>query len=108
MHTLVFIRYQRRAEANALANSPLFANNGDAFEARLHPIGQPEAADADCWSWCCGSFSEAKRAALTVLAASLEWSGDVQVFDVDLGANPGFPHAKLAELGLAVYTQPMN
>ncbi|MFZ9371231.1 MAG: hypothetical protein ACO25M_05060 [Limnohabitans sp.] len=108
MHTLVLIRYPRRAEANALANSELFANNGNAFEARLHPVGQPEAADADCWSWCCGVFSESKRAALATLAMAPEWVGDVQVFDADLGTTPDFAHAKLGELGLAVYAPPLN
>ena len=108
MHTLVLIRYQRCAEANVVFNSPVFANNGDAFEARLHPIGNPDAADADCWSWCCGVFSETKRAAITALAMSLDWADDVQVFDFNSDTDPGFPINKLAELGLAVYAPPLN
>jgi hypothetical protein len=110
-HTMVLIPWNDRAAANALAASEAFGNNGDGGEAffqRVHPIGQPDAPDGECFTWTAASFSEAGRAALSQLAASPAWAGKIQVWDFDSKVTPGFPHAKLSELGLAVYAPPLN
>jgi hypothetical protein len=103
MHTLVMVRYSRMAEANALANSPLFANNGDAFADKLFPVGNPSAPDADCWTWCAATYTPERRAALTMLSSSPEWASDCRVEDYDVMADPGHPLTVFASLGLAVY-----
>ena len=51
-----------------------------------------------------GHSSLANRALLDIMVAQPPFAGNVQVFDYDADTNPGFPHAKLAELGLAIYT----
>lgn len=41
---------------------------------------------------------------VNVMTAQAPFAGNVQVFDYDADNDPGFPDAKLAELGLAVYS----
>lgn len=58
--------------------------------------------------WCADRMLPENRALLDVMVATEPFAGHVQVFDYDADADPGFPHAKLAELGLAVYAPPPN
>lgn len=58
--------------------------------------------------WCADRMEPVNRALLNAMAAQAPFAGNVQVFDYDADGDPGFPHAKLAELGLAVYSPPLN
>lgn len=54
--------------------------------------------------WCADRMEPANRALLNVMTAQAPFAGNVQVFDYDADSDPNFPHAKLAELNLAVYS----
>lgn len=104
-HTLVLVRWNRVGEANALATSAAFGFNGDgepAFITRLYPTGDTNAPATNCWSWTAASFTPERRAALTQLASSPQWSEDVRVFDYDLASDSNFPFRVLTTNGLVL------
>lgn len=86
-HTLVLVR-EKIIEANDLATSELFGNNGDggdAFVQLLYPSGDTNAPATNQWSWTAAQFTPARRAALSQLAASAQWSNYVIVLDFEIG-----------------------
>lgn len=58
--------------------------------------------------WCADRMLPANRALLDVMVAQPPFAGNVQVFDYNADNDPGFPHAKLDELGLVAYAPPLN
>lgn len=106
MHTLVIITAAIQGAANAAAKAHFDAIGGElTFTVGL--VTAPDLATITHY-WCGASFSTANRALLNAMTAQPPFAGNVQVFDYDADADPGFPQAKLAELGLAVYSPPLN
>lgn len=54
--------------------------------------------------WTADRMEPANRSLLDTMTTQAPFAGNVQVFDYDADSNPGFPRAKLDELGLAVYS----
>lgn len=106
MHTLIIIASSIQEAANAAAKAHFDSVGGElTFTAGL--VTPPDAETITHY-WCAASFSPANRALLNVMTAQAPFAGNVQVFDYDADADPCFPHAKLAELGLAVCSPPLN
>ncbi len=102
-HTLVLVRANRMAEANALATSVAFGFNGDggdAFVTILYPAGDTNATLTNCWTWTAATFTPARRAALSQLVAAPQWNEDVLIWDYD-SADGGFPFRVLQTNNLA-------
>ena len=106
MHTLIIIAASIQAAANAAAKQH-FDPAGGEFTFVDALVTLPDAGTITHY-WCADRMLPTNRALLDVMAAQPPFAGNVQVFDYDADKNPGFPHAKLAELGLAVYAPPLN
>lgn len=105
MHTVIIITAAVQADANAAAKQ-YFDPSGGEFTFSDALVTLPDTG-AITHYWCADRMLLANRALLDVMVAQPPFAGNVQVFDYDADMNPGFPHAKLAELGLAVYA-PLN
>lgn len=104
--TVIIITAAVKDAANAAAKAH-FDPVGGEFTF-TNPIVTPPDLTTITHYWTADRMLPANRALLDVMAAQPPFAGNVQVFDYDADANPGFPHAKLAELGLAVYAPPLN
>lgn len=104
MHTLVIITAAVQTTANSAAKAHFDPVGGElTFSVGLVT---PPNLDAITHYWCAASFSPANRALLNAMTAQSPFAGNVEVFDYDADNNPGFPHAKLADFGLALFTSP--
>lgn len=104
--TLIIITAGVQAAANAAAKQHFDPVGGEFTFA--NPIVTPPDLATVTHYWTADRMEPANRALLDVMTAQHPFSGNVQVFDYDADNDPGFPHAKLAELGLAVYSPPLN
>jgi hypothetical protein len=105
MHTLIIIDASVRVAANAAAKEHFDAVGGElTFTAGLVT---PPDLEAITHYWCADRMQPANRALLDVMVATEPFARHVQVFDYDADIDPGFPHSKLSELGLAVYSPPI-
>jgi hypothetical protein len=106
MHTLIIIDASVQAAANAAAKEHFDPIGGElTFTAGL--VTPPDLETVTHY-WCADRMQPENRALLDVMVASAPFAGHVQVFDYDADTEPGFPHAKLSELGQAVYAPPLN
>lgn len=106
MRTLIIITAGVRDAANAAAKATFDPEGGEhTFTNAL--VTLPDAGTVTHY-WCAAPFSEPNRALLSGMITQAPFAGNVQVFDYNADNDPGFPHAKLAELGLAVYAPPLN
>lgn len=104
--TLVIIPAALRGPVNAaiaqqVAVFPDQRPDGE-FHVGLYLLANVAEIEPDFY-WICDRFTPAKRAVVGVMQAAFP---DAQVFDYDFEGDPGFPHAKLAELGLKTKTPP--
>ena len=104
--TLIIVTAAVKDAANAAAQQHFDPSGGE------HTFTTPLVTLTDTGTithyWCADRMLPANRALLDVMAAQPPFAGNVMVFDYNADADPGFPHAKLAELGLAVYAPPLN
>lgn len=104
--TLIIITAAIQAAANAAAKQHFDPSGGEhTFTTPLVTLPDTETITH---YWCADRMLPANRALLDVMVTQPPFAGNVQVFDYDADTNPAFPHAKLAELGLAVYATPLN
>lgn len=104
--TVIIITASVKAAANAAAKTCFDPVGGElTFTNGL--VTPPDLVTVTHY-WCADRMNPANRALLNAMAAQAPFAGNVQVFDYDADNDPGFPHAKLAELGLAVYLLPLN
>ena len=102
MHTIIILPIALQAAGNAVALEhfdPI--GGGETFASVAADVGNPSVI-THCW--CAAPFSNEKRALLDTLAATPPFAGNIVIEDFDANTHPGFPHTKLAELGLAVYS----
>ena len=99
--TLIIISAAVQPAANAAAKQH-FDPAGGEFTF-TNPIVTPPDMTTITHYWTADRMELANRTLLDVMAAQAPFAGNVQVFDYDADNDPGFPDAKLAELGLAVY-----
>lgn len=98
-NTVIIIPAALRDLANDTAKASFDAAGGEhTFTVPLVSDGQTNITHY----WCADRMETANRALLDVMATQAPFAGNVQVFDYDADNGPGFPDAKLAELGLAV------
>lgn len=100
--TVIIISAAVKDAANAAAKTH-FDPIGGEFTFIIPLVTPPDLTTITHY-WAADRMEPANRALLNVMAAQAPFAGNVQVFDYDADADPGFPHAKLAELGLAVYS----
>ena len=100
--TIIIITAAVQAAANAAAKT-YFDPVGGEFTFTNPIVTLPDLETVTHY-WTADRMEPANRALLNVMAAQAPFAGNVQVFDYDADADPCFPHAKLAELGLAVYS----
>ena len=100
--TVIIISAAVKDAANAAAKTH-FDPIGGEFTFIIPLVTPPDMATITHY-WTADRMDPANRALLNVMTAQAPFAGNVQVFDYDADTNPGFPHAKLAELGLAVYS----
>lgn len=104
--TLIIIAASVQLEANAAAKQHFDPVGGD----KTFTLGlvTPPATNTVTHYWTADRMEPANRGMLNVMVTKPPFAGNVQVFDYDADADPGFPDRKFAELGLAVYTPPLN
>jgi hypothetical protein len=89
------------ASARALGEVPPFSLPADEADNLFVPAGHLPGSQTIELYWAAGVFTAEQAAALQQLAASLPWA---QYDEYDLQTQPGFPQAKLAEMGLEPFT----
>ena len=104
--TLIIITAAVKDAANAAAKAHFDPVGGELTFA--NGLVTPPDLTTITHYWAADRMETANRALLDVMAAQEPFAGNVQVFDYDADNDPGFPHAKLAELGLSVYAPPLN
>lgn len=104
--TLVLITAAVQAAANAAAKQHFDPVGGEMTFTSA--IVTPPDLETITHYWCAARFTPANRALLDAMAANAPFAGNVEIYDYDADEAPSFPHAKLAELGLAVYAPPLN
>lgn len=102
MHTLIIIDDAVQVAANAAAKAYFDPVGGELTFTDM-AVTPPDMETITNY-WCADRMQPANRALLDVMVATEPFSGHVQVFDYDADVAPGFPHSKLSELGLAVYS----
>lgn len=102
MHTLIIIDAAVKDAANAAAKA-YFDPIGGEFTFTNGLVTPPDLETITHY-WCADRMQPENRSLLDVMTANAPFAGHVQVFDYDADSDPGFPHSKLSELGLAVYS----
>ena len=104
--TIIIITAAVQMEANIAAKQYFDPAGGELTF--TNPVGTLPNPQATTHYWCADRMLPANRALLDIMVAQPPFAGNVQVFDYNADNDPGFPHAKLGELGLAVYAPPLN
>lgn len=99
MHSLFIVPAASAAAFNALANQ--LGNDGPALVMVLSPTGQAPATHG----WCGVSLSAEKEVQVQALIEANPGLG-VDWTRYDLGANPGWPDQRAAQLGLQCIQTP--
>lgn len=100
--TIIIVAESVVAAANAAAKAYFDPVGGELTF--TNPVGTLPNPQATTHYWCADRMLPANRALLDVMVAQPPFAGNVQVWDYDADNDPGFPDAKLTELGLARLT----